>query len=220
MFGLEQLAADSMLALCDDPPEAGYGEGERWRVRRDPIDAQLKKAGDAPYLQSKWQPWPDVSVETWLLPPQASSSCWYLRVHRIKSGRDLRTAEGGWAMHGQGDDGRAIVQVFSGETSAGGLEADGEARAKTSTGAIGLATISLPVEQLRTRGKLVQSDPNSNVIFPRTVLPTLLGDIKAGSTVWTATAVFAVVARHGQVSDQWESEWEKRPVVPSWLETV
>lgn len=218
MFGLEQLAADSMLALCDDPQEAGYGEGERWRVRRDPIDAQLKEADGVPYLQSKWQPWPDVSVETWLFPPASNSSCWYLRVHRIKSGRKLRTAEGGWAMHGQGADGRAIVQVFSGETSAGGLEARGEARAKTSAGVIGVATVDLNVgEQLATKGKLVQSDPNSNIIFPRTVLPTLLGEVEAGSTVWVATAVYAVAARDDKVSDRWEDEWQKRPTVPSWV---
>jgi hypothetical protein len=220
MFGLEQLAADSMLALCDDPEEAGFGEGERWRIRRDPLNAKLAYATDKsgreqPYLESSWQPWPDVTVDTWLFPPTEAAPCWYLRVHRLRSGRKLRSAEGGWAIYGQSKDGRAIVQVFSGERSEGGEEAEGLARALSEAGVVGVVDQSSKPGPQR-KGKIVQSDPNSNIISSRTVLPTLLGSHAAGSDEWLVTAVFALPTAQGQsdVDPKWREEWEKRPELP------
>ncbi len=212
-FGLEQLAGDSMLALTDDPAEAGFGEGEWWRVRRTPLDAKLLEADGVPYLQSGWKPWPDVSVDTWLFPPTEAASCWYLRVHRIKTARHLRSAEGGWAIYGQSKDGRAIVQVFSGERSEGGEESEGLVRALSEAGVSGEVDLS---PKSSRRGKLVQSDPNSNLVSSRTVLPTLLGEHAPGGEEWIVTAVFGMPTALGKSDPDpnWQTEWNKRPVIP------
>jgi hypothetical protein len=212
MFGLEQMAADSMLALCDDEDEAGFGEGERWRIRRDPVGAKLVQDGDQYYLSSSWKPWPDVVVDTWLFPPTEAAPCWYLRVHRLQTARKLRSAEGGWAIYGQGKDGRAIVQVFSGERSEGGLEGEGVARVQSEAGVVGEVDLS---SSTRRQGKIVQSDPNSNIVSSRTVLPTLLGVHEPKSETWLVTAVFGMPAGAGEVDSTWKAEWEKRPEVPA-----
>ncbi|KAJ9116266.1 hypothetical protein QFC24_006783 [Naganishia onofrii] len=221
-FGLEQMAADCMLALCDDPEEDGFGQGERWRVRRLAEDAKLVHYGDSSdqvYLHSIWRPWKNlVSVETWLLPPTAAAPDWYIRIHKIVTDRELRSSEGGWPCYGQGPDGRALVQVFSGEKGQGGLEESGIVRAITSAGIVGLKDLSSTPRQ----GKLIQSDANSNLIFSRSVLPSLLGKHQSGSEEFLVTAVFGQPAKVGEstVDDAWKDEWEKRPVLPQTLKGV
>lgn len=221
-FGLEQMAADSMLALCDDPEEDGFGQGERWRVRRLAEDAKLVHYGgnsDQVYLHSVWKPWKNsVSVETWLLPPTSDAPDWYLRIHKVTTDRDLRSSEGGWPCYGQGPDGRALVQAFSGEKGQGGLEEVGTARAITSAGIVGLQDLS----STKRQGKLVQSDANSNLIFSRSVLPSLLGSHKGGKEEWLVTAVFGQPATVGDsaVDDAWKGEWEKRPTLPQALKDI
>ena len=93
---IEQHAADSTLALSDD-------SGEHWRVRRVPLDARIVDlANGGKALRSAWRPWKDVEVETWLVPP-TEGSLWHVRVHRLRSGRELRSADGAFAIHGQGE---------------------------------------------------------------------------------------------------------------------
>ncbi len=75
-------ALDSTLAFSDD--------GLHYRVRETNQEAKL--AGDV--LYSKWSPFQDVEVETWLVP----AAPWHVRVHRINSPRPLQTAEGGFAI--------------------------------------------------------------------------------------------------------------------------
>ena len=221
-FGLEQQAADSMLALCDDPEDEGFGQGERWRVRRVAGGAELvphgKDQGQV-HLHSTWRPWPDVEVETWLFPPTKEAPCWYLRVHRIKTSRKLRSSEGSWPIYGQGSDGRALVQVFSGERSEGGLEESGLVRAETSAGISGAAELSLTGESSSKSsryGQIIQADANSNLVFSRSVLPSLRGSLEAGSETWFATGIFGLPVKVGEdkVDEAWKAEWEKRPLIP------
>lgn len=206
-LGVEQIAADSMLAVRDISTGTELADGETWRVRRIPLEARIVGRGtDEVHLRSKWRPWGDVEVETWLVPPRPDSPAWYLRVHKITSGRKIATSEGGWATYGQGEDGRALIQAFSGESSAGGDEAVGWARAATKGGCAGVFDLS----ETKRVGKLVQTDPNSNVIFSRSILPSLEGE--AEGTVWLATAIFGCPS-----GVAWEAEWEKRPTVPSYI---
>jgi hypothetical protein len=79
---LEHGAFDSTLALSDDG-------GAHWRTREKVLESFVD--GDVVYAQ--WAPWPDVTIETWLRPAQNG---WHVRVHRIVTARDLRTAEGGF----------------------------------------------------------------------------------------------------------------------------
>lgn len=204
---LEALAADSMLSVRD----TSDCDGEVWRVRRVPLNAELIGRGtDNVHLKSGWRPFPDVHITSWLIPPNGDSP-YYLRVHRIESARRLQTAEAGWTTHGQGQDGRALVQAFSGETSPGGLQELGAARATTKAGSVGVRDIPIP-GSISRMGRLVQSDPGSNVIFARSILPTLVGDIQPGVT-WLATAVYGKPSVDGVLDD----EWDKAPTVPDYV---
>lgn len=150
--GLQEFAADSALALSED--------GVHWRTRRVPEEVEF--IGDV--LWTKWQPWPDVTVQTWLwahLP-------WQVRVHRIRTARDLITAEGGWALDRTGDT-RSAPQ---GEH----LRTSGAAYARYPAGFSGV----LDLDGHRD-GEVVVATPNTNLHFPRTVIPTLTARHEAGS---------------------------------------
>ncbi|MCU6667051.1 DUF2264 domain-containing protein [Silvania hatchlandensis] len=81
-FGIKHAACDSMLLLADgDNYFRGRRECEQVRV-------------DENYIFSRWSPWQDVMVDTWLVP----FGEWHLRLHRINSARTLQTVEGGFAV--------------------------------------------------------------------------------------------------------------------------
>lgn len=81
-YGLKHAACDSMLLLSDgDNYFRGRRECEAVRV-------------DENYIFSRWSPWRDVNIESWLVP----FGEWHLRLHRIHSARTLQTVEGGFAV--------------------------------------------------------------------------------------------------------------------------
>lgn len=81
-FGLKHAACDSMLLLADgDNYFRGRRECETVRV-------------DENYIFSRWSPWHDVHIDSWLVP----FGEWHLRLHRITSARTLQTVEGGFAV--------------------------------------------------------------------------------------------------------------------------
>lgn len=175
-YGLVQAAFDNTLALSDD--------GLHWRARLQPLEARVTAAG----VFSRWQPWPDVEVETWLLPRLP----WHLRVHRIRSGRRLRSAEGGWALDRTGDD--------PGQPR--GLEHTGPgfALARYPAGWSGLRDIGGS-----RRGEVVRTSPNTNLLAPRAALPTLHGEHDPGEH-WL---VGAVIGRAG--TEDLEPCWASPP---------
>jgi len=81
-YDLGKTGCDSSLLLSE-------GDGY-WRERRKSRD----RYSSADLVLSTWEPWPDVSIRTWLLP----IGPWHVRVHEIESGRDLECAEGGFSL--------------------------------------------------------------------------------------------------------------------------
>ena len=81
-FGLKHAACDSMLLLADDD--------NYFRGRRECEAVRI----DENYIFSRWSPWHDVHIESWLVP----FGEWHLRLHRINSARTLQTVEGGFAV--------------------------------------------------------------------------------------------------------------------------
>ncbi len=61
-FTLEQFALASHLGLSDD-------RGEFWKTRRLCEVAVIEDRDNQPVLRSIWRPFPDVKIETYLLPP-------------------------------------------------------------------------------------------------------------------------------------------------------
>lgn len=197
-YQLEQHAPDSMLALSED--------GETWQTRRIALDAQFEHQDGQPVLVSSWKPWSDVHVETILIPPTEENENWHLRAHHVRTGRDLQTSEGAFAIYGcRSDNGRILGPMSDGEGTA---HDDRSGLVVSSAGAVGIVELHSSLERV---GKIVLADPNSNIIHGRTLLPSLSVDLKAGQHCWFVSAIFAMPG-----SGDWHG-WEKRPVIPEWL---
>ncbi|WP_424531164.1 DUF2264 domain-containing protein [Sphaerisporangium viridialbum] len=141
-------------------------DGVHWRPCEVPRDSTVRDG----LLHLRWTPWPDVEVETWLIacPP------WHIRVHHLSTGRHLRSAEGGFALDrdvpfGRVDNGPGRARVSS---PAGTCVVDDLAGARP--------------------GRLVEALPGTNVMAPRTVIPTLT-DAHAPGAHRLACAVLGAV---------------------------
>ncbi|WP_198664367.1 DUF2264 domain-containing protein [Jiangella endophytica] len=179
--GLQQLAPDSMLALADD--------GVHYRVREEPVAVGLD--GDVPH--SRWQPWPDVDIDTWLLPHPP----WHLRIHRLRTGRRLHSAEGGFA-------------VDRDELTADSADRRQGAGAAWARGPAGTSGITDPTGE--RAGRVLDPEPGTNLIMPLTALPLLLGEHEPGEH-WLACAVLADTD-----AEAWSLAWDAGPpALPSWF---
>ncbi|KAF7317855.1 hypothetical protein MKEN_00873400 [Mycena kentingensis (nom. inval.)] len=204
---LEELGGDSTLALSDDA-------GETWKCRRDTREARFENG----WLRSMWYPWKDVAVETWLVPPTSTAPLWHLRVHRIRTGRELWSAEGAWAIYAQRPDGRHLDAVAEDSEAFGTFGDEGVARAVSRAGVSGIVDLQ---QSGKRAGVALRTDANSNLIAARAILPTLRGaHVPGGRDIWLVTAVFGLPAA-GLVEEEktgadkgWFDGWEKRPVVP------
>jgi len=152
-------AFDGMLAFSDD--------GRHFRVRDANEDALI--ADDM--LYGRWRPFPDLEVETWLVP----SGSWHLRLHRIRSPRALETAEGGFALP------RADFDPEPREEGPG-------VAAVTAPEFSGILDLTPGPKR---RGVSQRAMPNTNLMAPRSWVPQLRGRIEAGETV-LAAAVLAL----------------------------
>lgn len=152
--GLAEQAADSTLVLSED--------GLHWRGRRAPLESRV---GDG-MVWTRWQPWPDVEIETWLWPQLP----WHVRVHRIRTDRALHTAEGGWALDRTGD---TVATTVGARTATAG-----EASASYPAGFSGLRDLAGG-----RAGEVVRAAPNTNLLVPRTVVPMLRGTLEPGTHV-------------------------------------
>jgi hypothetical protein len=191
--GLAEGAYDSVLALSDD--------NRHFRVRETPLEAQMVTGWwqnhsiggsirhllhqlnsilptpkhvvriqhiENTTLYSLWQPWPDVLVETWLFPMLP----WHIRIHRLHNGRRLFSAEGGFALD--------RTEVFSDKIHPIRYKT-GEALAVSSAGWSGLRDLVLPrIGKTVRKGKVQFAAPNTNLLKPLTVIPSLIGHHNVG----------------------------------------
>ncbi|KAF9220843.1 hypothetical protein BS17DRAFT_769155 [Gyrodon lividus] len=143
---LEEQATDFALARSDD-------DGETWKVRRQTKEARIEGGR---WLRSVQYPWPDVEVETWLVPPSPSAPLRHPRVHRIRSSRGLCAADGGRAIHGQREDERALEPATSG-SEYGTLKNGPEARAVSKAGVSSVVDLSSTTSRA---SRAMRSDAN------------------------------------------------------------
>jgi len=149
---------DGMIGFSDD--------GVHFRARENLEEALI--ADDC--LYSRWRPFPDVVVETWLVP----AAPWHIRVHRISTQRSLQTAEGGFAIE------RADFNADVSEA--------GQGRALWR----GRGDISVILDlssQAGREGRAISPIANSSLIYAKTLLPQLRGTIRAGETVLMTAAM-------------------------------
>ncbi|KAF2738464.1 hypothetical protein EJ04DRAFT_486370 [Polyplosphaeria fusca] len=207
-YTLEQYVPESSLALSDDG-------GEIWKMRRALHgDSEIEVHDGTPVLVSSMRPWSDVDVLTYLVPPAEETPNWHLRVHRVRTGREVKTAEGAFAVYGCREaDGRNLTELNASISEGGSADAT-SAFAASRSGAVGIAELSLE----QRPGSILLADANSNLVEARSVLPTLHAELQAGETKWFATAVYALPASVEGWKDKWSAGWEKKPVIPKWLQ--
>ena len=140
-------------------------EGRYWRVRLENVSWSLSV--EEPALTAVWSPWPDVEVETRL----RFAGDWQIREHRVTTARPLHTAEGGFCVP-LGED--ATTQHT--DTSALAVAKDRASGIRDLTGG--------------RRPDVVRPDPNSHLLWPRTLLPVLRGELAPGQHR-LVTAVYA-----------------------------
>lgn len=148
---LENGAFDGVLALSDD--------GDHWRTR---AVGETELDGDTVVV--RWQPWPDVAIETRL----RHDGNGHVRTHRIVTGRPLHTAEGGFC----------VPWLTGGPLPLDSHAETGAAQAK----AAGISSAIHCLDGAR-EGEIVHPMPGSHLYFPRTVLPMLRGVLASGEHV-------------------------------------
>ncbi len=178
--GLDRGAYDNMLAVAraDDP--------QQYRVREAVEFASVTPE----FIHSRWRPWCDVEVETWLVPIDLP---WLLRIHRLVAPKGVLTKEGGFAIDRTSD--RRGNPVRSPRKSQCAI-------ARVPAGASGIRDLAGA-----RRAVLVHALPNTNVIHPRTIVPMLLGRYAPGSHL-LVTGVLATAEADA------EQHWETPPAVP------
>ena len=149
---------DGMLGLSDD--------GVHFRMRETLEEANI--AGDK--LYSRWKPWSDVMVETWLIP----ANPWHIRIHRIATPRQLKTTEGGFAIERSDFDRDRAEQ------------AEGRAVWRGHTDISAIVDLS-PMS--RRMGHAMSPIANTNLIHAKTNLPQLRGEVPAGIAILAAAVV-------------------------------
>lgn len=149
---------------------------------------------------------------TWLKPPSSADEPFHTRLHKITTKRRLRTCEGGYAVspHSTGSTRCRIEDVTQAAEddckTQGRYNGDRSAYVRSSAGMSGLIGI-----YGSRHGKVLDPDSNSNLVAPRTLLPSLQGTVEPG-TSWYAALVFAVPESAINDTD-WEARWEKESSV-------
>ena len=157
-YGIKHAACDSMLLLCEND--------DYWRGRRE--CEQVVVNND--YIWSRWSPWHDVHINTWLIP----CGEWHLRVHRIDSARDLKAVEGGFAVMNGTD-------IFT----------PGDERDSLLCSVNGSSVIRDLSPYARRLPGYVVTPPNSSIMFAEcAAIPTLSGQVVKGVN-WFVCAVAA-----------------------------
>ncbi|KAI5803628.1 hypothetical protein DFH27DRAFT_556461 [Peziza echinospora] len=206
-YMLDQHALDGMLGFSADG-------GETWRSRRIVEGPGFESytapgGGDWPVLTGTWDVFGDgdARLTTWLVPPSGGESHYHLRVHKLvilpNSGKGkgfggkILSAEGGWAVYGQGEDGRTLAP-YTRASNEGRENGDGYAFAVSSGGVVGVREI-VPTAAKRT-SEVLNVDANASLIWPRTVLPTLRGEHDAvkGGVEWFVTAIYGRATREDE----------------------
>ncbi|WP_373231205.1 DUF2264 domain-containing protein [Cohnella sp.] len=135
-------------------------------------------------LFTRWKPWHDVEVRTWIV----AGLPWHVRVHRIETERMLTAAEGGFAL-ARGEDLSLHQEAFS-------------VKAACFKGVSGILGFHGYAE-----AEAVYPHANTNLLYPRTVIPTLKAELGIGIH-WLVSAVYGKPAGLEQANsslseDQW-----------------
>ena len=151
---LKKGAFDSMLAL-----KGGRG---LWHARSGFDSFGLTEDE----IRFCWQPMDGVSIESRIIPWEN----WHVRCHVIRTARPLEAAEGGFA----------VCRDFAGvrpcdRVPTRTLADDRRALARCEKGSCGIFSLAG-----YDRGEIIEAESNTNVLCPRTLIPTLRASLLPG----------------------------------------
>jgi hypothetical protein len=162
-------------------------DGKHYRVREHVNTASL--AGDV--IFSTWTPWCDVTVESWIIP----SGAWHLRVHRVTSLRAIQATEGGFAAPRTDFDADQRVAT------------DSSAYIVSKLGDFSGILDGSPQKRL---ARVNEAYGNTSLMFPRTLVPQLLGNVEAN-----VPAIFASAILAGPEGNELRQMWSAPPEIPT-----
>lgn len=155
-FELHEAAPDSMLAFCIN----GYVY-----VRRICEDFTVSENK----VISAWSPYPDIQVETTVIP----ESWGHRRIHRIASSLECEAYDCGFGIASDPEDG------YESGTQEGAAWAKNRYASCEVTGEY----VDEAGEWLLEPGIVIDADPNTNLLYPKAVIPAVKYRVTEGITV-------------------------------------
>ncbi|KAG9012820.1 hypothetical protein FRB90_006501 [Tulasnella sp. 427] len=240
-YGLEQAAPDCTLAISDDAESGNEnGNGNHWRVRRVPLDAKIiREEGEGAKgtaLYSRWDAWKDIDVQTWLVPVTgdlegSKEGDWHIRIHRITTGREIWTSDGGFSVRAQSSVGSQRRLTGWAEEQDEGIEVQNtetdaaervttSAVIRSSVGTTGIVSVPwAPSGEIPTpSARVIHTAPNSSIMFSQSALPAITHHLTPREEpYWLLLGVFALSGKSKE--DGWRDAWQAgaKLVVPEWL---
>jgi len=117
-------------------------------------------------IKIKWKPFEGTDIETQII----IGHPWHIRIHKISSKQKVYTADGGFAIGLEGPKGKPYVTHTE--------EKKGRVIVSTEQGYSMMEDISLNQE-----GNVIGMASNTNIMNPRTSLPTLVSVCEPGNTI-------------------------------------
>jgi len=134
------------------------------------------------YIESCWKPWNDVTIKSFIIPLMP----WHVRIHVINTGRMLDTAEGAFSAPASiGIENCSEDKIFYkfDDCITGIVDCSGNQKAE-----------------------MINPEPNTNLIYSRTVIPTLTSRINPGKHILMSSIL-------GAVSVKDDFKLEETPIV-------
>jgi hypothetical protein len=242
---MAQIAPDNTIALSKD---GGDTWRVPWKVHTHSYGTALLVHNNAqdnetiPTLRSSWKPWKDADIEvsTILIPPCSRWPDWYIRVHEITSTNEnhhstILATQGGFAIQGRKAETGGVLpsigadEIFpKGDTSfiEGTLQSSTGALVCSNAGASGIKPLhgflkdTLSSSMLTELPEILKPDANTNLIWQRTLIPTLQSEsqpLTHRNSVTLVTGVFGIGRCKGGEAAYDEldirARWEDAPVV-------
>jgi len=228
---IQQMAPDNTIAISED-------EGETWRLMWKSSNpelgsAQLQRSDgsseEVQKLSASWSPGKKspLLIETTIVAPTRRWPDWYIRAHRIRlrggakpEVHEFRTVEGGFSAPCHRLDGSALPVLTAGEVEKyqdriveGVLEDGASSLVMTSAGASGIVQLSPGLG----KGEALKPDSNTNLMFQRSLIPTIMQEYQIGERgeeIQVVVGVFAVSRKHVSLSGhEIRRLWNDRPAV-------
>lgn len=242
---IQQMAPDNTIAISKDggdtwrvPQKINGDSLKLGQVKLRGLDGATELV---PSLSSRWKPWVDADIEvlSYLISPSERWPDWYIRYHRItNTGTNevsINAVQGGFAIQGRGDkvgevlpmhgDVDSLTRTTAQGFPEGVLEGDEGVLICSNAGASGIVALLISTDsaqsdccELQVNAEALKPDANTNLIWQRTLIPTIKLRTKVASqTVEFASAMFAL-ARTSDRQDQYayiniSQLWQDVPVV-------